>query len=94
LAIGVHPYVTGAAHRIKYFEELYAYINRHDGVVHWTGQEIFRLVSPDRATAGLTYAFAAGSGTRGKRRSAQGGMMGCTAWQQSSNPALPFHACR
>ena len=39
LAIGVHPYVTGAAHRIKYFEELYAYINRHD-VVHWTGQQI------------------------------------------------------
>jgi allantoinase len=41
MAIGVHPYVTGAAHRIKYFEELYAYINRHPGVVHWTGQEIF-----------------------------------------------------
>ncbi len=40
LAIGVHPYVTGAAHRIKYFEELYAYINAHD-VVHWTGQQIF-----------------------------------------------------
>ncbi len=31
--------MTGAAHRIKYFEELYAYINRHD-VVHWTGQRI------------------------------------------------------
>jgi allantoinase len=41
LAIGVHPYVTGAAHRIKYFEELYAYINKHDGVVHWTGQQIY-----------------------------------------------------
>jgi peptidoglycan/xylan/chitin deacetylase (PgdA/CDA1 family) len=39
LAIGVHPYVTGAAHRIRYFEELYAYINQHD-VVHWTGQQI------------------------------------------------------
>ena len=25
--IGVHPYVTGQSHRIKYFEELYAYIN-------------------------------------------------------------------
>ena len=41
LAIGVHPYVTGAAHRIKYFEQLYAYINRHPGVVHWTGQQIY-----------------------------------------------------
>jgi peptidoglycan/xylan/chitin deacetylase (PgdA/CDA1 family) len=40
MAIGVHPYVTGAAHRIKYFEELYDYINRHD-VVHWTGQQIY-----------------------------------------------------
>jgi hypothetical protein len=39
-AIGVHPYVTGAAHRIKYFEELYDYISRHD-VVHWTGQQIY-----------------------------------------------------
>jgi allantoinase len=50
MAIGVHPYVTGAAHRIKYFEELYAYIDRHDGVLHWTGQQIHdwyrRLVPP------------------------------------------------
>jgi allantoinase len=36
----VHPYVTGAAHRIKYFEQLYDYINRHD-VVHWTGAQIY-----------------------------------------------------
>ena len=40
LAIGVHPYVTGAAHRIRYFEELYAAINKRPGVVHWTGQQI------------------------------------------------------
>ncbi len=40
LAIGVHPYVTGQSHRIKYFEELYAYINSHDGVVHMVGDEI------------------------------------------------------
>lgn len=40
MAIGVHPYVTGAAHRIKYFEQLYDYINRRD-VVHWTGQQIY-----------------------------------------------------
>ena len=41
MAIGVHPYVTGAAHRIKYFEQLYDYINEHDGVLHWTGQQIY-----------------------------------------------------
>jgi allantoinase len=34
LAVGVHPYVTGQSHRIKYFEDLYAYINGHEGVVH------------------------------------------------------------
>jgi allantoinase len=33
-------YVTGAAHCIKYFEELYDYINRHD-VMYWTGQQIY-----------------------------------------------------
>jgi peptidoglycan/xylan/chitin deacetylase (PgdA/CDA1 family) len=41
MAIGVHPYVSGQAHRIKYFEELYAYINKHDGVVHWQGEQIY-----------------------------------------------------
>jgi allantoinase len=40
LAIGVHPYVTGAAHRIRYFEELYAVVNKRPGVMHWTGQQI------------------------------------------------------
>ena len=53
LAVGVHPYVTGAAHRIKYFEQLYDYFNKHDGVVHWTGQQIYdwysALVPPPSA---------------------------------------------
>lgn len=40
MAIGVHPYVSGAAHRIRYLEEMYAYINSHPGVVHWNGQQI------------------------------------------------------
>ncbi len=40
LAIGVHPYVTGAAHRIKYFESSTTYINKHEGVLHWTGEQI------------------------------------------------------
>ncbi len=39
-AIGVHPYVTGAAHRIRYFEELLDHISRHDGVVWKTGDQI------------------------------------------------------
>jgi len=40
MAIGVHPYVSGAAHRIRYVEEMYRYINSHSGVVHWNGQQI------------------------------------------------------
>jgi allantoinase len=40
MAIGVHPYVTGQSHRIKYFEELYDYINGHEGVAHMVGEEI------------------------------------------------------
>ena len=40
MAIGVHPYVSGAAHRIKYFEQLYDYMRRKD-VVFWTGQQIY-----------------------------------------------------
>ena len=40
MAIGVHPYVTGAAHRIKYFEETLAYLKKQKGVVFWTGEQI------------------------------------------------------
>lgn len=41
MAIGVHPYVSGASHRIKYVEQLYDYINDHDGVAHMTGGQIY-----------------------------------------------------
>ena len=40
MAVGVHPYVSGAAHRIRYFEEMLAYFAKHDGVVFWTGEQI------------------------------------------------------
>jgi peptidoglycan/xylan/chitin deacetylase (PgdA/CDA1 family) len=40
MAISIHPYLTGVAHRIKYLEMLYDYIRGHDGVVWWTGAEI------------------------------------------------------
>jgi peptidoglycan/xylan/chitin deacetylase (PgdA/CDA1 family) len=40
MAIGVHPYISGAAHRIKYYEKLYDYICSKPGIVHWTGQQI------------------------------------------------------
>ncbi len=41
MAFGVHPYVSGAAHRIRYFEEMLAYFARHSGVAFWNGQQIY-----------------------------------------------------
>jgi peptidoglycan/xylan/chitin deacetylase (PgdA/CDA1 family) len=40
MAISIHPYLTGAPHRIKYLEQLYDHILAHEDVVMWTGAEI------------------------------------------------------
>jgi allantoinase len=40
MAISVHPYITGAPHRISYLEKLYEYILARQGVVMWTGEQI------------------------------------------------------
>ncbi|SON56693.1 putative urate catabolism protein [Hartmannibacter diazotrophicus] len=40
MAISIHPYLTGAPHRIRYLEELYDYILGHEDVVMWTGEQI------------------------------------------------------
>jgi len=40
MAISIHPYLTGAPHRIKYLEMLYDHILGHDGVALMTGAEI------------------------------------------------------
>jgi len=40
MAISVHPYVTGVAHRIGYFEKLLDHIQSRDGVVIQTGEQI------------------------------------------------------
>ena len=42
MAIAIHPYISGQPHRIKYLEEVYDYINGHEGVLHWNGAEIYR----------------------------------------------------
>lgn len=49
MAISVHPYVTGAPHRIAMFEKLLAYVKAKPGVVIRTGAEIndwYRLQVP------------------------------------------------
>jgi len=40
MAISLHPFITGAAHRTRYLEELYAYIAEKPGVKMWTGEQI------------------------------------------------------
>jgi allantoinase len=40
MAISIHPYLTGVAHRIGYLEALYDHILKHDGVWMCTGAEI------------------------------------------------------
>ncbi|CAN5745509.1 polysaccharide deacetylase family protein [soil metagenome] len=41
LSFGVHPYVSGAAHRIRYFNEMLDYFRGHPGVVFWQGDQIY-----------------------------------------------------
>jgi hypothetical protein len=40
MAISVHPYISGVAHRISYLERLYAHIKAKPGVALWTGERI------------------------------------------------------
>ncbi|WP_202801753.1 polysaccharide deacetylase family protein [Rhodovulum sp. PH10] len=40
MAIAIHPYISGQPHRIKYLEQIYAYVNRFEGVLHWNGEQI------------------------------------------------------
>ena len=42
MAIAIHPYISGQPHRIRYLEEAYAHINRHEGVLHCNGAEILQ----------------------------------------------------
>ena len=40
MAISLHPYIIGVAHRIGYLEELYSYIAARPDVKMWTGEQI------------------------------------------------------
>ena len=39
-ALAIHPYISGQPHRIKYLEQIYEHVNKHDGVLHWNGEQI------------------------------------------------------
>ena len=40
MAISVHPYIMGAAHRVKYFRKIYEKIRKKKDVLFWTGAQI------------------------------------------------------
>ena len=40
MAIAVHPYISGVAHRIKYFETVFKTLREKPGVLFWTGEQI------------------------------------------------------
>jgi peptidoglycan/xylan/chitin deacetylase (PgdA/CDA1 family) len=40
MAIAIHPYISGQPFRIKYLEDIYAYMSRFPGVLHWNGEQI------------------------------------------------------
>ncbi|WZB61958.1 hypothetical protein WJ970_34515 [Achromobacter xylosoxidans] len=43
MAISIHPYLTGAPHRIRYLAELYDHILSHPDVLMCTGEEILDI---------------------------------------------------
>ena len=55
MAISLHPYVSGVAHRIGHLEELYRHITSKPGVKMWTGEQIidwYKEVQPALAGDG------------------------------------------
>ena len=56
MCISTHPYITGAAHRIKNYDAIFDYISRFAGVVFMTGSEILDWYNgevKERAVASL-----------------------------------------
>jgi allantoinase len=49
MAIAMHPYITGQPFRINYFEQLLQYMKGHDGVLFWTGEQIYNWYLKARA---------------------------------------------
>jgi peptidoglycan/xylan/chitin deacetylase (PgdA/CDA1 family) len=50
MAVSIHPYITGAPHRIGYLEKLYEHMLARQGVLMWTGEKILDWY---RGAAGL-----------------------------------------
>ena len=40
MCISTHPYITGVPHRIKYYDMIFEYLRKFEGVLFMTGSEI------------------------------------------------------
>jgi len=49
--VGVHSYITGVPHRIKYFERLLEELAARPGVLFWTGDRILDWYKAEKAEA-------------------------------------------
>jgi allantoinase len=48
MAMVLHPYIMGAPHRAKYFRQVLETIRHKDGIVFWTGEQIFDWFQGER----------------------------------------------
>jgi allantoinase len=51
MAIAVHPYISGVPHRIKYFERVFQFLTKQEGVVFWTGERILEWYEKETRAA-------------------------------------------
>jgi allantoinase len=51
MALAIHPYISGQPHRIKYLEAIYEHARRFEGVLYWTGEQIFDWYMSTRQSA-------------------------------------------
>jgi len=53
MSVAIHPYISGQPFRIKFLEAIYDYVNKHEGVVHWNGEQILDWYRGQIPTPGL-----------------------------------------
>ena len=56
VALAIHPYISGQPHRIKYLEQIYEYVNRFEGVLHWNGLQILDWYLASRTDSAIEVA--------------------------------------
>lgn len=48
MAVSMHPYIMGVAHRARYLAEVYEHMRKREGVLFWTGAQILDWYMSER----------------------------------------------